>query len=34
VCSTARLDDINAVLQRLRDGAVDGRVVLDMQQAA
>jgi len=34
VCSTARLDDINAVLQRLRDGAIDGRVVLDMQQAA
>ena len=34
VCSTARLEDINTVLQRLRHGEIDGRVVLDMQPAA
>ncbi|MNU07904.1 alcohol dehydrogenase [compost metagenome] len=27
--STAKLDDINNVLGRLRDGKVEGRVVLD-----
>ena len=30
--STAGLDDINAVFDRMRQGQIEGRVVLDMTQ--
>jgi len=28
--STGRLDDINAIFQRMKEGTIDGRVVLEL----